>query len=95
MQEPQGLKRKDPPTSGAIVVSSKKTKNDQEIIAVEARTSNLKAPIMLLEGHGAEINAVKFSPDGQSIASVSVDKQICKFIFSIFLLCGLLSYLYC
>lgn len=78
MQEVQGVKRKDPPTSSAIVVS-KKTKNDQEIIAVESRTSNLKAPIMLLEGHAAEISAVKFSPDGQSIASVGVDKQICKF----------------
>jgi Prp8 binding protein len=72
----QGVKRKDPPTSTAIVVSNKKTKNEGEIIAVESRTSHLKSPIMLLEGHQAELNAVKFSPDGQSIASAGVDKQI-------------------
>lgn len=70
------MKRKDPPTSTAIVVSNKKTKNEGEIIAVESRTSNLKSPIMLLEGHQAELNAVKFSPDGQSLASAGVDKQI-------------------
>jgi Prp8 binding protein len=80
MQEAQGLKRKEPPISSAIVVS-KKTKSD-EIIAYESRTSNLKAPIMLLEGHSAEISAVKFSPDGQSIASVGVDKQI--FLWEVF-----------
>lgn len=70
----QGVKRKDPPVSSAIVVS-KKSKGD-EIVAYEGRTSNLKAPIMLLEGHQAEINCVKFSPDGQSIATAGVDKQI-------------------
>jgi len=72
--QPQGVKRKDPPVSSAIVVS-KKAKSE-EIIAYDARTSNLKAPIMLLEGHQAEINSVKFSPDGQTIASAGVDKQI-------------------
>jgi len=29
-----------------------------------------------LEGHQAELHAVKFSPDGQSLASVGTDKQI-------------------
>jgi WD40 repeat protein len=74
----QGVKRKDPPTSTAIVVS-KKTKNEGEIIAVDTRTSSLKSPIMLLEGHQAELNTVKFSPDGQSLASAGVDKQIRMF----------------
>jgi WD40 repeat protein len=76
----QGTKRKDPPStiSNAIVIS-KKSKNEGEIIVVENRTSNLKSPIMLLEGHQAEVNAVKFSPDGQSLATAGVDKQICMF----------------
>jgi Prp8 binding protein len=63
------------------VVSNKKNKSD--IVAFQdSRTSNLKAPIMLLEGHGGEINAVKFSPDGQSLASASADKQI--FLWEVF-----------
>eukprot|EP01126_Amoeba_proteus_P021599 TRINITY_DN2197_c0_g1_i3.p1 TRINITY_DN2197_c0_g1~~TRINITY_DN2197_c0_g1_i3.p1 ORF type:complete len:205 (-),score=24.16 TRINITY_DN2197_c0_g1_i3:471-1085(-) len=31
---------------------------------------------MLLEGHQAEINCLKFSPDGQCLASAGFDKQI-------------------
>jgi Prp8 binding protein len=31
---------------------------------------------MLLEGHQADTNVVKFSPDGQSLASAGADKQI-------------------
>ncbi|WZN63238.1 U5 small nuclear ribonucleoprotein [Chloropicon roscoffensis] len=40
------------------------------------RLSSLAAPIMECEGHGAEIFAMKFSPDGECFATGSMDKQI-------------------
>ncbi len=33
------------------------------------RTSDLQAPIMLLSGHAGEVFSLKFSPDGQTVAS--------------------------
>lgn len=38
----------------------------------------MQAPIMLLSGHGGEIFAAKFHPDGTAIASAGFDRQICK-----------------
>lgn len=43
------------------------------------RTSNLYAPIMLLEGHQGEIFASKFHPEGKHLASAGFDRQICKY----------------
>lgn len=40
------------------------------------RTSNLLAPTMLLTGHGGEVFTVKFSPDGEVVASGSHDRQV-------------------
>ncbi|CAI5945530.1 unnamed protein product, partial [Closterium sp. NIES-64] len=40
------------------------------------RTSSLLAPIMLLTGHAAGVFTMKFSPDGEVIASGSQDKEI-------------------
>ena len=40
------------------------------------RTSSLHAPTMQLTGHDAEVNACKFSPTGQSLASGSFDRSI-------------------
>ncbi|ORY81028.1 WD40-repeat-containing domain protein [Protomyces lactucae-debilis] len=40
------------------------------------RTSDLKAPIMLLSGHEGFVYACKFSPDGQHLASGSFDRSI-------------------
>ncbi|GMT05154.1 hypothetical protein PENTCL1PPCAC_27328, partial [Pristionchus entomophagus] len=40
------------------------------------RTSNMQAPIMLLNGHEGEIYTARFSPDGQSIASAGFDQNI-------------------
>jgi Prp8 binding protein len=76
MSSGQGLKRKDAPTSDALVVVKKSKTESQAIIAVEERTSGLQAPIMLLQGHQADTTVVKFSPDGQSLASAGADKQI-------------------
>jgi WD40 repeat protein len=46
------------------------------------RTSNLLAPIMQLTGHAGEVYTMRFSPDGQSVASGSFDKQI--FLWKVF-----------
>jgi Prp8 binding protein len=40
------------------------------------RTSNLLAPIMLLEGHDGEIYCGKFAPDGRSFISAGFDRHI-------------------
>ena len=40
------------------------------------RTSNLSAPIMQLSGAGGELYSLRFSPDGQSMASASFDRLI-------------------
>ncbi|KOB72547.1 WD repeat-containing protein 57 [Operophtera brumata] len=40
------------------------------------RTSNLYAPIMLLEGHQGEIFTAKFHPEGKHLASAGFDRQI-------------------
>ena len=67
--------------SGAIVLG-KKQKTGGEIVIGSVtkdgvkRTSNLQAPIMQLIGHGAEVYSMKFSPDGQSLASGSFDKLV-------------------
>lgn len=40
------------------------------------RTSNLFAPIMLLEGHGGEIFSTEFHPEGEHLVSTGFDRQI-------------------
>lgn len=55
--------------SGAIMISSGPP-------GAMKRTSSLKAPIMLLTGHEGEVFSTQFSPDGQSVASASFDRQI-------------------
>lgn len=42
----------------------------------EPRTSNLKAPIMLLSGQGAPVYGVQFAPTGDSLASAGAEKAI-------------------
>lgn len=40
------------------------------------RTSNLFAPIMQLHGHQGEVYALRFSPDGDVVASGGFDKTV-------------------
>lgn len=61
-------------TSTALVVSG--TAADDEQDDVVERTSSLSAPTLVLEGHGAPVNSVKFSSDGNLLASASSDKSI-------------------
>jgi Prp8 binding protein len=68
-------------TSTALIVKKQRTadedaKGKQIIHKGPPRTSSLDAPIMLLEGHAAEVFTVKFDPTGRAIASGSYDKRI-------------------
>eukprot|EP00039_Didymoeca_costata_P025431 m.13292 g.13292 ORF g.13292 m.13292 type:complete len:338 (-) comp4829_c0_seq2:2345-3358(-) len=71
------------------MADKRKANNEQSLVAVKRsktagaiiaagpkRTSSLKAPIMLLTGHGAEVFSAKFNSDGSTIASASFDRQI-------------------
>lgn len=42
------------------------------------RTSNLFAPIMLLEGHMGEVFSCEFHPDGEILLSAGFDRNVCK-----------------
>lgn len=79
------MKRK--PSSGAVVPSKRQR---QEIVqhrqgqalaktradGDESRTSSLKSPTMLLEGHSDKIYTCRFSRDGQTLATGGHDKII-------------------
>ena len=54
-----------------------------------SRTSNLMAPIMLLEGHQGEIFTVEFHPEGQYLASAGFDRQI--YIWNVYWECENIS----
>ncbi|XP_069672017.1 U5 small nuclear ribonucleoprotein 40 kDa protein [Periplaneta americana] len=68
----------------ALVPANKRTRNEVANVSkgtsiVQSdipRTSNLLAPIMLLEGHQGEIFSVEFHPEGQYLASAGFDRQI-------------------
>uniref|UniRef100_A0A0N5ADH4 U5 small nuclear ribonucleoprotein 40 kDa protein n=1 Tax=Syphacia muris TaxID=451379 RepID=A0A0N5ADH4_9BILA len=51
-------------------------------VNVPSRTSNLKAPIMMLSGHEGEIYTAKFSNDGTFLASAGFDMTI--FLWNVF-----------
>uniref|UniRef100_A0A1A9X086 U5 small nuclear ribonucleoprotein 40 kDa protein n=1 Tax=Glossina brevipalpis TaxID=37001 RepID=A0A1A9X086_9MUSC len=83
------LKRPNSGIGGIVSVQElKRTKNDlvgytnRDKALMEAgvrRTSNLMAPIMLLEGHQGEIYTTEFHPKGEMLLSSGFDRQICKF----------------
>ncbi|GFR43186.1 hypothetical protein Agub_g4178 [Astrephomene gubernaculifera] len=64
------------------IVPAKKARTDQELVVGTVtkdgitRTSNLSAPIIQLSGHAGELFSLRFSPDGQCLASSSFDKDI-------------------
>lgn len=59
------------------MLTNKQSRQTTHIFQVP-RTSNLYAPIMLLEGHQGEIFTAKFHPEGKHLASAGFDRQICK-----------------
>ncbi|KAA8565025.1 hypothetical protein EYC84_010790 [Monilinia fructicola] len=60
--------------STALATTNGSTGNGALIQA--ARTSGLQAPVMQLEGHSGEVFAAKFDPNGNYIASGSMDRSI-------------------
>eukprot|EP00698_Gefionella_okellyi_P012539 TRINITY_DN3389_c0_g1_i3.p1 TRINITY_DN3389_c0_g1~~TRINITY_DN3389_c0_g1_i3.p1 ORF type:complete len:235 (+),score=34.45 TRINITY_DN3389_c0_g1_i3:33-737(+) len=74
----------DDQSSGALIVQKRAKTGDapQTTALIEAvqsaptRTSSLLAPIMLLSGHDAEVLSLRFSPDGETLATSSADKNI-------------------
>lgn len=46
------------------------------LIQAQPRTSGLQAPVMELTGHSGEVFAAKFNPEGNYIASGSMDRSI-------------------
>lgn len=46
------------------------------LIQAIPRTSGLQAPVMELTGHSAEVFAARFNPEGNYIASGSMDRSI-------------------
>jgi Prp8 binding protein len=85
-KEPEGEGSEEPPQqSGAMVVKKQKTGSEitlanqaasSKALSTIARTSGLQAPIMLLQGHQAEVFSMKFSPGGKHLVSGSFDKSL-------------------
>eukprot|EP00270_Netrium_digitus_P011957 TRINITY_DN3833_c0_g1_i1.p1 TRINITY_DN3833_c0_g1~~TRINITY_DN3833_c0_g1_i1.p1 ORF type:complete len:364 (-),score=72.05 TRINITY_DN3833_c0_g1_i1:151-1242(-) len=65
-------------TGGELVAVQEGAKQNQQLATREGirRTSSLMAPIMMLTGHQGAIYTLKFSPQGDAIASGSHDKEI-------------------
>ena len=49
------------------------------LIQTQPRTSGLRAPVMELTGHSGEVFVAKFNPEGNYIASGSMDRSISMF----------------
>ena len=69
-----------PPVSGQIAKRGRFEQQGAVALSQQQplpdRTSNLMAPIMLLQGHEGEIYGAKFSHDGKYIASTGFDQKI-------------------
>ncbi|KAI9000016.1 WD40-repeat-containing domain protein [Gaertneriomyces semiglobifer] len=62
--------------SNALAVTPSQGQAQGAVVRTIKRTSDLQAPIMLLEGQQAEVLSVKFSPDGRRLASGGADRMI-------------------
>jgi Prp8 binding protein len=70
------VKRPNLGNSGTSVVLGEGSSNGT-LIQSSLRTSGLQAPVMELTGHTGEVFAARFNPEGNYIASGSMDRSIC------------------
>lgn len=70
------MEEDDPSLQQIVVASDGNSANKGALIQTVKRTSGLTAPIMCLQGHQGEVYDIKFSPDGDSIASCSIDRTV-------------------
>ncbi|KAL3901741.1 MAG: hypothetical protein SGCHY_000369 [Lobulomycetales sp.] len=68
--------KRAPETSLSLTKKAKPDATGNALIRTVKRTSSLSAPIMQLTGHEQEVFSVSFSPDGQLVASASMDRHI-------------------
>ena len=64
--------------AGTVVVTGKSSKMQ----IVRARTSDLEAPVMKLEGHKQEVLTMRFNPNGNILASGGHDKEL--FVWNVY-----------
>lgn len=62
-----------------MAVASGSAANGALITSVP-RTSGLQAPVMELTGHSGEVFVARFNPEGNYIASGSMDRSISKYL---------------
>jgi Prp8 binding protein len=70
------VKRPNLGNSGAAFAIADSPRNGT-LIQAAPRTSGLQAPVMELTGHTGEVFAARFNPEGNYIASGSMDRSIC------------------
>jgi Prp8 binding protein len=70
------VKRQNTGTPGTAVALS--GRGNGALVQSAPRTSGLEAPVMELSGHTGEVFAAKFNPEGNYIASGSMDRSICE-----------------
>lgn len=68
------VKRQNLGTSKAVSVVNRS--GNGALVQSAPRTSGLQAPVMELTGHSGEVFCAKFDPNGNYIASGSMDRSI-------------------
>lgn len=67
---------KRPNLAGGRVVGVNGSTTNSALITSIPRTSGLQAPVMELTGHSGEVFVARFNPEGNYIASGSMDRSI-------------------
>ncbi|GLC34680.1 hypothetical protein PLESTB_001235500 [Pleodorina starrii] len=82
MADKRALGQDDAEDLDGAIVPLKKARTEENSLIAKApkeghnRTSNLSAPTVQLFGHASEVFSMRFSPDGQCLASASADKDV-------------------
>jgi Prp8 binding protein len=65
--------------NGRAVAVARSSAANGALIPSVPRTSGLQAPVMELTGHSGEVFVARFNPEGNYIASGSMDRSISKY----------------